>query len=123
MPPILQEFLRHVMVDGAVVRCLFLVLSYRPYLREHHMDPDLNLPTLAQLLMATYILGKRQYVYSDKSQEKLDTYIERLSQQATESDSPRITSFLAKQAAQITRMTALTQVIDLLPSIFDNIQM
>ncbi|CAF1066449.1 unnamed protein product [Adineta ricciae] len=122
IPPILQEFLKHVMVDGAVVRCLFLVLSYRPYLREHHTDPNLTLPTLAQLLMAIYILGKRQYLYSEESQVKLDTYIERISQQATESDLPRITSFLAKQPAQITRITALTQVIDLLPSIFENIQ-
>lgn len=28
LPPILQDYLKHVMPDGALVRCLFLVLGY-----------------------------------------------------------------------------------------------
>ncbi|CAF2680533.1 unnamed protein product [Rotaria sp. Silwood2] len=90
-----QDFLKHLMTDGAVVRCLFLVLSYQQYLREHHLDPNLNLPSIAQMLMAVVILGRRQYIYTDETQLILDNYIEGISQQASEADSSRITSFLA----------------------------
>lgn len=121
LPPILQDFLKHVMTDGAVVRCLFMVLAYRKYLRDHHSDPNFNLPSIAQILMTVLILGKRQYIYSNEAQLLLDNYIEGISQQASEADSSRITSFLAKQASQITRITALTQIIDLLPVIMESI--
>ena len=123
LPPILQDYLKHVMTDGADVRCLFLVLPYRPYLREHHIDPNLNLPTIAQMLMAIVVLGKRQYIYTDQAQVILDNYIKGISQQATETDAKRIKSFLAKQASQVTRITALIQIIDLLPLIFEDIHM
>ena len=122
LPPILQDFLKHVMTDGVVVRCLFLVLSYRKYLREDHRDPDLSMPSIAQLLMAVVMLGRRQFTFSEQSQKILDDYIENLSKQASESTSPRITSFLAKQASQVTRITALTQIIDLLPSIIEHVR-
>lgn len=121
LPPVLHDFLKHVMTDGAIVRCLFLVLAYRQYLREHHFDPDLNLPSIAQMLMIIYVLGKRQYVYAEDAQLILDDYVERLSRQAVEADSPRIASFLAKQASQITRITALTQMIDVLPTIIEHV--
>ena len=93
LPPILQDFLKHVMTDGVVVRCLFMVLAYRPFLREHHFDPDLTLPSITQMLMVVHILGKRQYIYDDDAQSMLDNYIERLSQQACEADCSRTTSF------------------------------
>jgi hypothetical protein len=121
LPPILQDFLKHVMTDGVVVRCLFLVLGYQQYLRQQHVDPSINMPTIAQILITIVILGRRQYVYSDEAQQLLDNYIEELSKQASEANSSRITSFLAKQRGQITRITALTQIIDLLPSIIQNV--
>ena len=31
LPPVLQEFLKHVMTDGVVVRCLFMVLHCKKY--------------------------------------------------------------------------------------------
>ena len=123
LPPILQDFLKHVMTDGVVVRCLFLVLSYRSYLREDHVEPDLTMPSIAQLFMAVVALGRRQFVFSAQSQKRLDDYIENLAKQASQSTSPRITSFLAKQASQVTRITALTQMIDLLPSIIQLVHM
>ncbi|CAF1008768.1 unnamed protein product [Rotaria sordida] len=120
LPPILQDFLKHVMTDGVVVRCLFLVLGYQQYLRQQHVDPNQNMPTVAQMLMAMLILGRRQYVYSHEAQLLLDSYIEELSKQASEANSSRITSFLAKQAIQVTRISTLTQIIDLLPSIIEH---
>ena len=108
LPPILQDFLKHVMTDEVIVRCLFLVLGYQQYLRQQHVDPNPNIPTIAQMLLATTILGRRQYIYSNEAQSAVDNYIEELTKQASEANSSRITSFLAKQATQITRISALT---------------
>jgi hypothetical protein len=123
LPPILQDFLKHVMTDGVVVRCLFLVLGYQQYLRHQYIDPIPNMPSIAQILLVATTLGRRQYLFSDEAQILLDNYIEELSKQASEANSSRITSFLAKQATQITRMTALTHIIDLLPSIIQHLNM
>ena len=123
LPPILQDFLKHVMTDGVIVRCLFLVLGYQQYLRQQHVDPNPNIPTIAQMLLATTILGRRQYIYSNEAQSALDNYIEELTKQASEANSSRITSFLAKQATQITRISALTQIIDLLPTTIREVNM
>ena len=123
LPPILQDFLKHVMTDEVIVRCLFLVLGYQQYLRQEHVDPKPNIPTIAQMLLATTILGRRQYIYSNEAQSVLDNYIEELTKQTSEANSSRITSFLAKQATQITRISALTQIIDLLPTIIREVNM
>ena len=120
---ILHDFLKHVMTDGVIVRCLFLVMGYQQYLRQQHNGQNPNKPTIAQIFLATVILGRRQYVYSDEAQQSLDIYIEELNKQASEANSARITSFFAKQASQITRITALTQIIDLLPSIIEHVNM
>jgi hypothetical protein len=40
LPPLLQDFLKQVMTDGVVVRCLFMVLSYRSFLRDDLVDID-----------------------------------------------------------------------------------
>ncbi|CAF1517655.1 unnamed protein product, partial [Rotaria sordida] len=109
------------MTDGIVVRCLFLVLRYQQYLRQQHIDPNPNFPTIAQMFLVIVPLGRRQYIYSDEAQLLLDNYIDELSKQASEADSSRMTSFLAKQPSQITRITALTQIIDLLPSFIQHI--
>ncbi len=123
LPTILNDFLKNVMTDGVVVRCLFLVLGYQQYLHQQHVDQTTNMPTIAQLLMAIVILGRRQYIYSDEAQLLLNNYIEELTKQAATANSSRITSFLAKQAGQITRISALTQIIDLLPSIIEHVNM
>ena len=81
------------------------------------------MPSIAQILMASMVLGRRQYVFSEQSQKILDVYIENLTKQATQASSPRITSFLAKQASQVTRITALTQIIDILPIIIQHVRM
>ncbi|CAF4885773.1 unnamed protein product, partial [Rotaria sp. Silwood1] len=104
LPPILQEFLKHVMTDGVVVRCL---------------NP--NLPTIAQLLLTITILRRRYYVFCGEAQKLLDNYIEELTKQACEADSSRITSFLAKQPIQVIRISALTQIIDLLPTVIQHV--
>ena len=75
------------------------------------------------MLLATTILGRRQYIYSNEVQSALDNYIEELAKQASEANSSRITPFLAKQATQITRISALTQIIDLLPTIIREVNM
>ncbi|CAF3805511.1 unnamed protein product [Rotaria sp. Silwood1] len=123
LPPILQEFLKHVMSDGVVVRCLFLVLGYQKYLRQQHVNRNPNLPTIAQLLLTITILGRRHYVFCDEAQKLLDNYIEELTKQACEADSSRITSFLAKQPIQVIRISALTQIIDLLPTVIQHVNM
>src|SRR4051794_8139668 len=56
LPPILQDFLKHVMTDGVVVRCLFLVVTYQQYARAEQHNPTKNSPTIAQLLMAITLL-------------------------------------------------------------------
>ena len=52
-----------------------LVLSYRSYLREDHVEPDLTMPSIAQLFMAVVPLGGRQFVFSAQSQKRLDDHI------------------------------------------------
>jgi len=123
LPPILQDFLKHVMTDGVVVRCLFLVLGYQQYTRQQHANPTTNTPTIAQLLMAAAMLRHRKYVYSDEAQRLLDNHIEELTKQASAANSSRMTSFLAKQGTLITRISALTQIIDLLPAIMEHLNM
>ena len=86
LPPVLQDFLKHVMTDGVVVRCLFLVLGYQQYLRQQHVDTNFNMPTIAQLLLTITVLGRRQYVYSQEAQQMIDTYIEELTKQAREAN-------------------------------------
>ena len=81
------------------------------------------MPSIAQILMASVVLGRRQYVFSEQSQKLLDGYIDNLAKQAAQASSPRITSFLAKQASQVTRITALTQIIDILPIIIQHVRM
>ncbi|CAF3895281.1 unnamed protein product, partial [Rotaria sp. Silwood1] len=73
------------------------------------------------LLLTITILGRRHYVFCDEAQKLLDNYIEELTKQACEADSCRITSFLAKQPIQIIRISALTQIIDLLPTIIQHV--
>lgn len=123
LPPILQDFLKHVMTDGVVVRCLFLVLGYQQYLRKDNVHTNPSMPTIAQILLSVTLLGRRQYVFSNEAQQTIDRYIETLTSQAREATSSRITSFLAKQPNQIVRISALTQIIDLLPSIIQNVNM
>ena len=123
LPPVLQEFLKHVMTDGVVVRCLFMVLGYHQYLRKQHTQRDPTIPTIAQLMLAVVVLGQHKYVYSDVAQTTLDKYIEELSVQTNNATSPRIASFLAKQATHVIRISALTQIIDLLPTIIERVNM
>ena len=56
LPPILQDFLKHVMTDGVLVRCLFLVLGYQQYLRKERIDINAAMPTIAQLLLSVVVL-------------------------------------------------------------------
>jgi hypothetical protein len=123
LPPILQDFLKHVMTDGVVVRCLFLVLGYQQYTRKPVDNLPITMPTITQLLMAATILGRRKYVYSDEAQVLIDNHIEQLTKQASAANSSRITSFLAKQSSLLTRISALTQIIDLLPTIMEHLNL
>ncbi|CAF1540692.1 unnamed protein product [Adineta ricciae] len=59
LSPVLQDFLKHVMTDGVIVRCPFLVLSKRPYLHQHHIDPNLTLPSVTQMLMTVFLKGEK----------------------------------------------------------------
>ena len=121
VPPIWQDFLKHAMTEIVVVRCLFLLLGYQQYLRQPYVDIQPNILTSAQILMITLILGRRQYVYLDVAKELLDNYIEELSKQESEANSSRVTSFLWKEATQITRISALTQIFHLLSSIIEHV--
>ena len=123
LAPTLFDFPKHIMTDGVMMICLFLVLSYQQYLRQYHVDPDSNISNIAQMLMTRVILGRRQYIYSVEAQVILDNYIEGIPKQASEANFSRITSFLAKQAAQITRITAVTQIIDILPINLEKVNM
>lgn len=123
LPAVLHEFVKHVMTDGVVVRCLFMVLAYRTYVRDEHLEIDQSMPTIAQMLLAIVVLGRRQLLFSSESEKILDTYVENLSKQANESRTPLLTSFLAKQPGQVTRLAGLVQLIDLLPTVFNRIRM
>ena len=74
-------------------------------------------------MLAVVVLGQHKYVYSDVAQTTLDKYIEELSVQTNNATSPRIASFLAKQATHVIRISALTQIIDLLPTIIERVNM
>ena len=123
LPAVLHDLLRHVMTDGVVARCLFMVLTYRNYLHQQHADPDLSMPSIAQMLLAIAVLGSRQFLFTKEAQNLLDNYIENLSKQANESTTPFVTSLLAKQPIQVTRMTALVKMLDILPIVFQHIEM
>ena len=123
LPPILQDFLKHAMTSGVLVRCLFLVLGYQQYLRKERIDINAAMPTIAQLLLNVVVLGRREYVYCKEALETIERYIEQLTKQVREANSCRITSFLAKQTTLIVRISALTQIIDLLPSIIQHVNM
>ena len=96
LPPILQDFLKHVMTDGVLVRCLFLVLGYQQYLRKERIDINAAMPTIAQLLLNVVVLSRREYVYCKEALETIERYIEQLTKQAREANSCRITLFLSE---------------------------
>jgi hypothetical protein len=121
LPPILQDFLKHVMTDGAVLRCLFMVLTYQQYTRSLNVLSTRNTPTISQLLLAIVLLTRRKYLYTNEAEKLLDNYIDDLDKQKASANASRLKSFLAKQAAQIQRISALTQIIDLLPSIMQHV--
>lgn len=123
LPPILKDFLKHVMIDGVVSRCLFMVIGYRQYLRENYNEKSSNFPTIAQILLTATILGRRQYVYSSEAQRLIDNYTNDLTKQAEETTSSQIGAFLAKQPLLILRISALTHIIDIIPKILQNIKM
>lgn len=65
LPGLLQEFLKNVMTDGVVVRCLFLVLGYHQYTRKENKTRNPDMPTIAQLMLAVFLLGPHQYIYTN----------------------------------------------------------
>ena len=77
-----------------------MVLAYRNYFRKDQTESDLSMPTIAQILLATVALGRRQFMFTTESQKVLNKYIENLTKQADEAKIPLLTSFLAKQPTQ-----------------------
>ncbi|CAF4517263.1 unnamed protein product [Rotaria sp. Silwood2] len=120
---ILKDFSKNIMIDGVVVCCLFLVVGYRQYLREHRVAKNLTYPTIAQILLVATALGPRRFVYSPEASKVIDNYCETLTKQAEEATLSRLTSFMAKQPTQILRISALTQILELIPIILQNINL
>ena len=100
LPAVLHEFIKDVMTDGVLVRCLFMVLGYRAYVHDEQLEINQSMPTIAQMSLAIVILGRRQLLFSAESEKVLNGYIENLSRQANASTTPLVTFFVAKQAVQ-----------------------
>lgn len=123
LPPVLHDFLKHVIPDGVIVRCLFIVLGYHEYLREQYAEQNLNMPTIAQLMLAVVLLGQHQYFFNQDAQIILDNYTNQFIKKAHNAQSLLMASFFAKQPSQVLRMCAITQIIDLLPFIIERVSM
>ncbi|CAF1493180.1 unnamed protein product, partial [Rotaria sp. Silwood1] len=85
---------------------------------DNHNEEKLIVSTSGQ---SNTNIDRRYYVFCGEAQKLLDNYIEELTKQACEADSSRITSFLAKQPIQVIRISALTQIIDLLPTVIQHV--
>jgi uncharacterized membrane protein YobD (UPF0266 family) len=118
---VLQESLQYVMTDGVIERCLILVMKYKKFLRHQHQDTDVSLPSIAQMLLVLCAIGSRRIIFSEASLHIVDEYIDQITTRIEYTSSNRLASLLAKQPNQVLKLVGLTQLIDLLPTIIDQI--
>lgn len=123
--PLIRECLDDLPTDGVIDRCLILIVPYSRFTRDLLKPKDLRKPTLAQILLCASILGHRELNFDEEAYDIINSYTDDLTHQAATfyRTSPRFTSYLAKQPAQVIKICGLMTIIKIITNLLSRLNL